>query len=103
LLGESLIYAARIKDGHLADNVRSETFEYDEVEDADILVTAKRFLKEHPNLLPALSKNGQDVDSWPAETLRHLGGDYRPLKRQRPISYDPFGINVGLGPYYNKR
>jgi hypothetical protein len=84
LLGESLICASRIKDNHIADNGKSETFEYEEVEDAIVLSTAKRFLKEHPTLLPTLSNNGREVTSWPAQTLRYLGGDYQPSKKHLP-------------------
>jgi hypothetical protein len=99
LLGESLVCAARIRDGHITDNGKSDTFEYD-IEyalDANILKTAKRFLTEHQDLLPNLSKDGRDVASWPAQTLRYLGGDYQPSKSHLPTPYDPFGIHLTVG------
>ena len=82
-LGEALVCAARIRDGHVAETGKSEVFDYDqEAEDTNILKDAIRFLKEQPSILPNLSKDGKNVEEWPSEALRYLGDNYNPLDRQ---------------------
>ncbi len=81
-LGEALVCAARIRDKHVAEDGKSEDFDYDE--SADVVEEAKRFLKEYACLLPSLSDDGDTVVSWPSRALRFLGENYTPGGRGRP-------------------
>jgi len=76
-LGEALVCAARMKEGK-PSNWR-EMYS----DDPEIVREGERFLKEHPTMLPKLSKDGMQVISWPTETLRYLGKDHQPKDRSR--------------------
>jgi hypothetical protein len=82
-LGEVLVCAARIREKQVDMNGESECFDYKE--DASIVQEAKRFLKDHPKLLPTLSKDGENVIEWPSESLRYLRDNYNPKDRSIPI------------------
>ena len=85
-LGEALVCAARIRDKHVDKNGKSKTFDYEkEPTDNKVLEDAKRFLKEQPTLLPKLSKDGEQVTTWPYNTLQFLGENYTPIDRQEPF------------------
>lgn len=85
-LGEALVCAARIREGYVAESGKSEVFDYNQgVQDVNIVEDAKRFLKEHPSLLPSLSKDGEDVTGWSSEALRYLGENYTPVRREVPF------------------
>ena len=76
--------AARIRDGKMGEDGKSKDFDYSE--DLEIVELAKRFLKEHPELLPKLNDSGESiVPPWPPEALKYLGKDYRPKDRGRPF------------------
>jgi hypothetical protein len=97
-LGEVLVCAARIRDGLVAETGKSEVFDYEqEDEDAITVQDANRFLKEHPSLLPSLSKDGENITKWPSVALRYLGDNYSPLQRARPLFV---AINGGTGQRY---
>ncbi len=81
-LGEVLVCAARIRQQLVADDGKSEDFDYDE--DARIVKEANFFLKDHPQLLPMLTDDGEKVDVWSQEALRFLGDNYTPQERNRP-------------------
>jgi len=49
-----LVCAARIRDGKVGDDGKSEDFDYDD--ELEIVEEAKRFLKEYPELLPKLNE-----------------------------------------------
>ena len=91
-LGEVLICAARIRDQLVEMNGSSKSFDYEE--DAHIVEEAKRFLKDHPKLIPTLSKDGENVIQWSSEALRYLGDNYIP--KDRPIQF-VVAINRGTG------
>ncbi len=80
-LGEVLVCAARIRQKRVAEDGKSEEFDYDE--DAGIVEEAKRFLNDHPQLLPNLTEDGENVIVWSQEALRLLGDDYVPEGRDR--------------------
>ena len=80
-LGEVLVCAARIRDGKIKDG-KSEDFDYEN--DPEILEEAERFLKEHPELVPKLDEEGDDVVPWPPEALKYLGEIYKPKDRGIP-------------------
>ena len=82
-LGEVLVCAARIKQNLVAEDGKSENFDYDE--EAGIVKEAKGFLKNNPQLLPILIADGDKVDVWSQEALRLLGDNYVPLDRLRPF------------------
>jgi thiamine pyrophosphate-dependent acetolactate synthase large subunit-like protein len=84
--------AARIRDKQVDIDGSSKSFDYEE--DTRIVEEAKRFLKEHPKLLPTLSKDGEKVLEWPSEALRYLGDSYIP--KDRPIQF-VIAINRGTG------
>ncbi|MCW4046133.1 MAG: hypothetical protein NWE99_01020 [Candidatus Bathyarchaeota archaeon] len=81
-LGEALVCAARIRDKHVTEDGKSESFDYND--DAEIVKEAKRFLKDYPQLLPKLADDGDEVVSWSQEALRFLGENYTPESRNRP-------------------
>jgi len=80
-LGEALVCAARIRDGKLKDG-KSEDFDYEN--DPETLKEGENFLKNHPELLPKLSEDGEDVISWSSEALKYLGKIYKPKDRSIP-------------------
>ena len=80
-LGEALVCAARIRDGKVRKDGKSEDFDYDD--ELEIVEEAKRFLKQHPEMLPKLSEDGEYV-SWPSEALKYLGKIYKPKDRSIP-------------------
>jgi len=80
-LGEVLVCAARMKDGHVK-NGKSEYFDYEN--DREILEEGERFRQEHSEMLPRLTEDGDDVVSWPPETLKYLGKIYKPKDRGIP-------------------
>lgn len=82
-LGETLVCAARIKQKLVSEDGKSEKFDYNE--DAGIVEDAKRFLKNHPQLLPTLTADGEKVDAWNQEALRFLGDNYVPQDRSKPF------------------
>jgi hypothetical protein len=81
-LGEALVCAARIRDKHVAEDGKSENFDYDD--EPLVVEEAKRLLREHPQLLPKLSDDGDEVISWSSEALRFLGEQYTPKDRRIP-------------------
>jgi len=82
-LGEVLVCAARIGDGKVGEDGKSEDFDYDG--ELEIVGEAKRFLKEHSEMLPKLTEDGEDVVSWPQQALKYLGKIYKPKNRGRPF------------------
>jgi len=76
-LGEALVCAARMKEGKPSNWRRMYT------DETEIVGEGKRFLEEHPEMLPKLSEDGMQVASWPLEALRYLGKDYQPKDRIR--------------------
>jgi len=80
-LGEVLVCAARIRDGKVRKDGKSEDFDYDD--ELEIVEEAKRFLKQHPEMLPKLSEDGEYV-SWPSEALKYLRKIYKPKDRSIP-------------------
>ena len=85
-LGEALVCAARMRDGYVTENGKSEDFNYEqEAEDANIVEDAKRFLNKNLPLLPILSKDGENVAGWSSEALRYLGDNYIPIDRSVPF------------------
>jgi hypothetical protein len=84
-LGEILVCAARIRQNFVAEDGKSEKFDYDE--DARIVEDAKSFLKNYPHFLPKLTDDGE-VYSWNQETLKFLGDNYNPKDRREPY----FGV-----------
>ena len=66
-LGEVWVCTARIRDKQVDENSISKSFDYEE--DARIVEEAKRFLKDHPKLLPTLSNDGENVIEWSSESL----------------------------------
>ncbi|MCW4045522.1 MAG: hypothetical protein NWE94_08415 [Candidatus Bathyarchaeota archaeon] len=91
-LGEALVCAVRIRDKHVAEDGKSETFDYDD--DLWVVEEAKRFLKNYPHLLPKLADDCGEVVFWNREALRFLGDNYVPKERQRPFLVV---INRGTG------
>ncbi len=91
-LGEALVCAARIRDKHVAEDGKSENFDYDD--DHGVVEEAKRFLKDYPHLLPKLADDGGAVVFWSQEALRFLGENYVPKERQQPFLVV---INRGTG------
>ncbi len=83
-LGEVLVCAARIRQKCVAEDGKSEEFDYDE--DSGIVEEAKRFLKDHPQLLPSLTEDCENVVAWSQEALRLLGDNYVPKERDRPYA-----------------
>jgi hypothetical protein len=81
-LGEILVCAARIKQELVAEDGKSEKFDYEK--DAEIVEAAKCFLKDHLNLLPSLSDDAEEVKDWSQEALRFLGDNYVPKNRVIP-------------------
>jgi DNA-binding transcriptional ArsR family regulator len=79
-LGEVLVCAVRIRD--LGLSRLREDFSYDE--DSEIVEVAKTFLRRHPGMLPRLMEDGDNVASWPFETLRYLRENYKPKDRNEP-------------------
>jgi hypothetical protein len=76
-LGEVLVCAARIRGlglSRLNEN-------YSCSEDSEVVEVAKTFLEKHPEMLPPLAEDGDSVASWPFETLRYLGENYKPRDR----------------------
>jgi len=74
-LGETLVCAARKRDGTISN------FDYEKYpDDPEILEEAERFRKEHPEMLPKLIEDGEDV-TWPEEALKYLGINYKPKDR----------------------
>ena len=75
-LGEVLVCAARKRDGTISN------FDYKKYpDDPEILEEAERFLKEHPEMLPKLTEDEEDVVSWPREALKYLGKIHKPKDR----------------------
>ena len=88
-LGEVLVCAARMRDGHVKDG-KSEYFDYEN--DREILEEGERFRQEHPEVLPKLTEDGDDVVSWPSEALKYLGKIYTLKDRRIPcfgVAYPP--------------
>jgi len=76
-LGEALVCAARMKDGKPSNWTEMYS------DDPETAREGKRFLKEHPTMLPKLSDDGMRVISWPTEASRYLGKDHQPKDRSR--------------------
>ena len=81
-LGEVLVCAARIRDKFMAEDGKSESFDYDD--NAGLVEAAKRFLKDYRHLLPKLANDGDYIASWNQEALKFLGENYVPEARNRP-------------------
>ena len=79
-LGEILVCATRIRD--LGLSKLKENFSYEE--DVEIMEKADAFLKKHPEMLPKLAKNEDDIASWPSEVLKYLGKGHKPKDRRKP-------------------
>lgn len=89
-LGEVLVCAARMRDGKVGEDGKSKDFDYES--DVEIVAEAKRFMKMHPDLLPKLTGNGDDVVSWSLEALKYLEKVYKPKDRMMPyvgVAYPP--------------
>lgn len=71
-IGEALALAARLR---AKTNPKVSTMYSDEPE---IVSMAQWYLKQHPELLPALTRDGVGVLSWPKKTLRFLKRSYQP-------------------------
>ncbi len=83
-LGEILVCAARIK-----QNVSDADLNQIYCDDPETVVEAKRFLKEHPEMIPSLQpdKCFHPVSwclSWPDEALKYLGTPHKPKTRLVP-------------------
>jgi predicted transcriptional regulator len=73
-LGEILVYAARLRAGEAKD--------YCYGRDRGIVKEAKRFLKEHPKMVPKRPKvESGEIFDWPPEALKYLGQLYKPKGR----------------------
>ncbi|MEM3752926.1 MAG: winged helix-turn-helix domain-containing protein [Candidatus Bathyarchaeia archaeon] len=81
-LGEVLVCATYMRNGKVNENGQSEDFDYKD--DMEIVEEAKRFLKEHPEMLPKI-KNDDEV-LWPEEALKYLGKNYKPKDRSIPYA-----------------
>ena len=77
-LGEALVCAARMKEGKPSNWAEMYS------DDPETVREGERFLKEHPTMLPKLSKDGMRVALWPPETLKYLGTEYQPRDRRIP-------------------
>ena len=78
-LGETLVCAARKRDGTISD------FDYEKYPaDPEILEEVERFLKEHPEMLPKLNEEDPDDISWSQEALKYLRKTYKPKDRHQP-------------------
>ena len=86
------VCATRIRDKQVDENGSSKSFDYEE--DARIVEEAKRFLKDHPKLLPTMSNDGENVIEWSSESVLYLGDTYIP--KDRPIQF-VIAINRGTG------
>jgi hypothetical protein len=75
-----LVCAARIRD--LGVSQAKADFSWDD--DKEILQEAEPFLEGHPEMLPKLTDEGEDVASWPSEALKYLGKSYKPKDRSQP-------------------
>jgi len=84
-LGEVLVCAARLRDGQVKEDGTSVDFSYGD--EGDIVEEAKRFLKEHPEMLPKLSEDGLELIRWPPEALKYLRKNYQPRDRLEPRLY----------------
>jgi DNA-binding transcriptional ArsR family regulator len=76
-LGEALVCAARMKEGKPSNWAEMYS------DDPETVRGGERFLKEHPTMLPKLSKDWMRVASWPTEASRYLGKDHQPKDRSR--------------------
>lgn len=86
-LGEVLVYAARIKQNVFSDADLNHIYHGDE----EIMVEAKRFLKEYPEMIPSLKPDEYYHPvawrlSWPDQALKYLGSPYKPKTRPIPGS-----------------
>jgi hypothetical protein len=79
-LGEVLVCSARIRD--LGISQTKADFSWDD--DEGILQEAEPFVEGHPEMLPKLTDDGEDVTSWPSEALKYLGKGYKPKDRSQP-------------------
>ena len=83
-LGEILVCAARIKQ-NVSDADLNQIYD----NDPETIMEAKRFLKEHPEMVPSLQpdKYFHPVSwclSWPDEALKYLGSPHKPKTRLVP-------------------
>ncbi len=84
-LGEVLVCAARIKQNVFSDADLNHIYS----DDAEIMIEAKRFLKEQPEMIPTLQPDqvyhpiGWRL-SWPDEALKYLGSPHKPKPRPIP-------------------
>jgi hypothetical protein len=84
-LGEILVCAARIKQNVFSDADLNQVYR----DDPEIMVEAKRFLREHPEMVPTLQPD-QHLHpvawclSWPDEALKYLGSSHKPKPRLIP-------------------
>jgi hypothetical protein len=83
--GEVLVCAARLRDRHVKEDGTSVDFNYGD--EGDIVEDAKRFLKEHSEMLPKLSEDGVELVRWPTEALKYLRNNYQPRDRLEPRLY----------------
>jgi hypothetical protein len=74
-LAEILFCAAQLRDGKVREDGSSKDFDYEN--DREIVDEAKRFLKQHPEMLAKTDKDGRFV-SWPREALKYLKKDLKP-------------------------
>jgi DNA-binding transcriptional ArsR family regulator len=78
-LGEVLVCAARMRDGKVGEDGKSEDFDYKN--DGEIVEEAKRFLKDYPEMLPKIV---DDEVYWPEKALKYLVRNYKPKDRGIP-------------------
>ena len=90
-LGEILVCAARIKENVFSDADLNHVYR----DDLEIIDEAKRFLKEHPEMIPCLKPDELFHAvawclSWPDEALKYLGRPHKPKIRPFPGSFVGF-------------
>lgn len=84
-LGEVLVCAARIKQNVFSDADLNHIYR----NDLEIIDEAKRFLNEHPEMIPSLKPDEYFHPvawclSWPDEALKYLGSPHKPKTRPIP-------------------
>ena len=74
-LGEILLCAAQLRDGKVREDGSSKDFNYEDA--MELVEEAKRFLKQHPEMLAKTDQEGRFV-AWPKEALKYLKKDLKP-------------------------